>query len=167
MLKNAQQHNEYSEQYYAFSFVHSYTDEPFTSTLPESLFNASRYLVNVIGKTEAPFGISKAKTLYTLAKHGELLGAYKLARYAYEQLEHLRVSDNWIDQIEFAMMTLQTKPFNDKEELLPIDYYSSSTNPLVNTTGSGDICINSGHPFTRSFVTFENLPLVEFQPEVT
>ncbi|GFH10765.1 WD_REPEATS_REGION domain-containing protein, partial [Haematococcus lacustris] len=29
--------------------------------------------------------------------------------------------------------------------------------------GGGDFCINCGAPFIRSFVTFEHLPLVEFE----
>ena len=30
----------------------------------------------------------------------------------------------------------------------------------------GDFCINCGAPFIRSFVTFEHLPLVEFELDV-
>jgi hypothetical protein len=38
--------------------------------------------LNNLGAGEAPHGISKVDTLYTLAKQAQALGAYKLARYA-------------------------------------------------------------------------------------
>lgn len=31
----------------------------------------------------------------------------------------------------------------------------------------GDVCTNCGHPFIRSFLNFEILPLVEFVPDDT
>jgi hypothetical protein len=39
--------------------------------------------LNNLGAGEAPHGISKVDTLYTLAKQAQALGAYKLARYAH------------------------------------------------------------------------------------
>lgn len=55
------------------------------------------------------------------------------------------------------------RPFSDKEDLLPVCWRCSTTNPLLNT--QGDYCINCGAPFIRSFVTFEHLPVVEFELE--
>jgi intraflagellar transport protein 122 len=52
----------------------------------------------------------------------------------------------------------------DVPELLPVCFLSGSTNPLLNHLNTGDIAITSGHPFVRSFVSFEVLPLVEFVP---
>lgn len=164
ILYKMRQHARRSDLYYAYHFVHAYTTDPFTSYLPETLFNAARFIINVVGTEEAPYGISKAHTLFTLGQQAIALEAFKLARFAFEKLQKLVVSPAWMDQIDLAVMTLQTKPFADREDLLPIDYRTSSTNPLVNTTGSGDCCVNSGHPFIRSFATFEILPLVEFQP---
>lgn len=40
-------------------------------------------MLNNLGAGEAPHGISKVDTLYTLAKQAQALGAYKLARYAH------------------------------------------------------------------------------------
>lgn len=163
-LRAAREHSRRCEIYYAYHFVHSFTDDPFTTHSPETLFNAARFILNVVGKDEAPYGISKIRTLYTLGKQAILLQAFKLARHAFDKLQQLKTPAKWLDQVDMAVMTLQTKPFTDKEELLPVDYRSSSVNPLINTTGTGDVCVNSRHPFIRSFVTFENLPLVEFQP---
>ena len=39
---------------------------------------------------------------------------------------------------------------------------SETINPLLNP--QGDRCTACGHPFLRSFVNFEHLPLVRFQP---
>ena len=42
-------------------------------------------------------------------------------------------------------------------------YRCSTTNPLLNSRGNQ--CINCGQPFVHSSVSFEILPLVEFQLE--
>ncbi len=39
------------------------------------------------------------------------------------------------------------RPFSDKEDLLPVCWRCSTTNPLLNT--QGDYCINCGAPFIR------------------
>ena len=39
---------------------------------------------------------------------------------------------------------------------------AETINPLLNA--QGDRCSSCGHPFMRSFVNFEHLPLVRFQP---
>jgi len=41
----------------------------------------------------------------------------------------------------------------------------STTNPLINNTAGGDCCVACGHPFIRSFTSFDHLPLVEFYVE--
>lgn len=163
-----------SEVYYAYAMVYSYTDEPFTTLLPEALFHSARFLVNTLTKAATstksaaslPSGVSLGNIYFTLGHHALQLEAFKLARQAFEKLLQLKLRPEWQRQVELTVMTLQTKPYSDKEELLPVDYRSSTTNPLLNPNGTGDVCINSGHPFVRSFVSFENLPLVEFQPGV-
>ncbi|TYZ58414.1 hypothetical protein PybrP1_004246 [[Pythium] brassicae (nom. inval.)] len=166
-----------SEVYYAYAMVYSYTDEPFTTLLPEALFHSARFLVNTLTKAPAkspasaaslpaslPSGVSLGNIYFTLGHHALQLETFKLARQAFEKLLQLKLRPEWQRQVELTAMTLQTKPYSDKEELLPVDYRSSTTNPLLNPNGTGDVCVNSGHPFVRSFVSFENLPLVEFQP---
>ncbi len=107
-----------------------------------------------------PHGISKVYALFALAKQGKLLGAYKLARTAYTKLLSLRMPASWREQIDLACLTIRTKAYSDKEELLPVCYRCSTSNPLLNA--SGDACVNCAHVFVRSFVSFETLPLVEF-----
>jgi len=154
-----------AELYHAYHYIYQYVDEPFTSMMPESLFNVARFLLNTlaaVGKDRVPYRVSRVYVLYTAAKQGSTLGAYKLARYAFDELQQLRLPPSWTDQIDLSMMTIQSKAFSDKEELLPVCYRCSTTNQLLNTTGTGDKCIDCGHMFVRSFASFDTLPLVQF-----
>lgn len=82
-------HAEYEHKadlYYAYASIHSYVTDPFTSYTPEMLFQTSRFIINSLGTAEVvPAGISKTSTLYTLAKQAMALGAYKLARNAFDR----------------------------------------------------------------------------------
>lgn len=149
-----------AELYYAYHSIYRYTDDPFTSLLPDALFQTAQYLLNNTQSEEAPHGISKVYTLFALAKQGKVLGAFKLARQAYTKLLTLKMPSAWKDQIDLASLTIRTKPYHDKEELLPVCYRCSSSNPLLNS--SGDSCHQCGHPFIRSMCSFETLPLVQF-----
>ena len=92
-----------------------------------------------------------------------------LARY--ERLSVLKVPTTWTNQIDLDVMTLNSKPYSDREELLPVCFRCGTTNPLLNNNsggaegGSNDRCVACGHPFVRSFVSFDQLPLVLFTPE--
>lgn len=61
-------------------------------------------------------------------------------------------------EVDLQSILVRSKPFSDSEDLLPVCYRCSTSNPLLNT--QGDFCINCGAPFIRSFITFEHLPLV-------
>jgi intraflagellar transport protein 122 len=150
-----------AEMYYAYHSIYRYTDEPFTSLLPDALFQTSQFILNNTHTTDVPHGVSKVYTLFALAKQGKMLGAFKLARQAYSKLLSLKMPQGWKDQIDLACLTIRTKPYNDKEELLPVCYRCSTSNPLLNI--NGDYCTNCGHPFMRSFCSFETLPLVKFE----
>ena len=67
------------------------------------------------------------------------------------------------------MLKIQAKPIMDNADHTPVCYRCSSTNPFLNPFTNkytkGDVCINCGHPFVRSFITFDVLPLVEFVPD--
>jgi intraflagellar transport protein 122 len=182
-LAEAMENELLSELYYAYAMIYAFTDEPFTTLLPESLFHAARFLLNKLsargsngrmgggsGNTVVvappPPGISLSNIYFTLGHHALQLESYKLARQAYDKLLQMKLRQDWEPVVECTAMTLQARPYADREELLPVDYRSSTVNPLLNPNSTGDVCINSGHPFVRSFVSFENLPLVEFRPEV-
>ncbi|KAL4226474.1 hypothetical protein ACF0H5_014457 [Mactra antiquata] len=159
MLPKFYDYQRKADMYYAYHSIQRYTDEPFTSHLPEALFNISRYLLHKMNE-DIPHGISKAGTLYALAKQSKNLGAFKLARYAYEKLQNTRVPPRFQEAVDLGSIVIRSKPFLDGEELLPMCYRCSTTNPLLNNGGSQ--CINCKQPFVHSFVSFEVLPLVEF-----
>ncbi|XP_069142693.1 intraflagellar transport protein 122 homolog isoform X2 [Argopecten irradians] len=159
MLNKFHDYQRKADMYYAYHSIQRYTDEPFTSHLPEALFNISRYLLHMM-QANVPHGISKVGTLYALAKQSKNLGAYKLARYAYEKLQSLRVPSRFLETVDLGSIMIRSKPFHDGDDLLPMCYRCSTTNPLLNN--NGDCCINCRQPFIHSFVSFEVLPLVEF-----
>jgi intraflagellar transport protein 122 len=201
-----------ADVYYAYSYIHSYIQEPFTTLLPENVFNCALYLWNILASSalseqsaakmlfhsplteadfeereelkmirgmegkgpgqgnakghllrEVPLGISRVYILYALAKQAQNLGAYKLARMAYDKLQVLRVPPTWQHQIDLSCLAIRSKPYSDQEDLLPVCNWCMTTNTLLRN--NLDSCLNCGHPIIRTFLGFDVLPLVEFQPE--
>mmetsp|Transcript_15563 Transcript_15563/g.27636 ORF Transcript_15563/g.27636 Transcript_15563/m.27636 type:complete len:1297 (+) Transcript_15563:197-4087(+) len=194
--------------YYAYSYIHAYIQEPFTTLLPENVFNCALFLWNVLASSafsaqptssllaqggtdeeaaaasvenrprpdaqsqsgarghllkEVPLGISRVYILYALAKQAQSLGAFKLARMAYDKLQVLRVPPTWQHQIDLSCLAIRSKAYSDQDDLLPVCNWCMTTNPLLRS--NLDCCINCGHPFIRTFLGFDILPLVEFVPE--
>merc|ERR1711916_162753 len=147
-----------AQVYYAYHFIYRYTDEPFTTWVPENLFNMARFILNRIQKS-VPVGISKVYTLYALAKMSKQLGAFKLARVSYDKLQALKIPDSFADEIDVASVTVRSRPYSDKEDLLPICCRCSATNPLLNN--QGDKCVQCCNKFIYSFHSFDNLPMME------
>eukprot|EP00057_Strongylocentrotus_purpuratus_P025672 XP_011680146.1 PREDICTED: intraflagellar transport protein 122 homolog [Strongylocentrotus purpuratus] len=155
MLSKFQEFQAKAEMYYVYHSIQRYTDEPFTSHLPDALFNMSRYLWHAI-LNDIPHGISKVNTLYALAKQSRNLGAFKLARFAFEKLQSLRIPLRFQESIDLGSITIRSKPFHDAEDVLPMCYRCSTTNPLLNNQGNQ--CINCSQPFVHSFASFEVPP---------
>ena len=149
--------------YYAYHTIQRYTDEPFTSYMPEALFNISRYLMHELQQAH-PKGVSKFSVLYALAKQARNLGGYKLARHVLEKIQTLVIPKRFRENVDLATLMVRSKPYYDSEELLTMCYRCSTTNPLTNARG-GNKCNNCCQPFVFSFVSFEILPLVEFHLE--
>ncbi|XP_027496211.1 intraflagellar transport protein 122 homolog isoform X1 [Corapipo altera] len=162
MLQKFHHFQHLAEVYHAYHFIHRYTEEPFSFNSPETLFNISRFLLHSLTK-ETPLGISKVKTLLALAKQSKALGAYKLARHAYEKLQGLHIPARFQKSFELGSLTIRSKPFHDSEELLPLCYRCSTNNPLLNNLGN--VCINCRQPFVFSASSYEVLHLVEFYVE--
>lgn len=159
-----------ADLYFAYATVHAYVTDPFTSHQPETLFQVARFIINSLGNAEViPHGISKASTLYTLARQAMKLGAFKLARHAYDRLGKLQIPARRQGEVELDMLIIQAKPVRDDTDHLPVCYRCSSTNPplnpFTNKFAKGDVCTSCGHPFVRSFINFDVLPLVEFVPD--
>ena len=159
ILESFYEYQRKAEIYYVYHTIQRYMDEPFTSQLPEALFNMGRFLLHCLIK-EAPHGVSRVHALLAVAKQGKALGAYKLARYAYDKLQTLKIPDQFRESIDLGSITIRSKPFQDGQDLLSMCYRCSTTNPLLNN--KGDQCINCSQPFVHSFIGFESLPLVEF-----
>ncbi|KAF5403013.1 Intraflagellar transport protein [Paragonimus heterotremus] len=151
-----------ADVYYVYSHIHRYLHEPFASQMTETYFNMARYLINVL-QTDEINAVSKAAILFTLAKHGRSLGAYKLARLIYERLQNLHLPQKMRQIVEMASLSIRTKPFVDSDDVNVICYRCSTTNPLL--SNSGNRCSNCREPFVYSFISLEQLPLVEFVPE--
>ncbi|XP_027133028.1 intraflagellar transport protein 122 homolog isoform X2 [Larimichthys crocea] len=164
MLKKFERFQHLAELYHVYRSIQRYTDEPFSSHMPETLFNICRFLLNNLTK-EIPPGISKVNTLYALAKQSQKLGAYKLARYSYEKLQELHIPSRFQESIELGSLTIRAKPFHDSEDLIEgmMCYRCSTNNPLLNNQGS--VCINCRQPFIYSASSYEVLPLVQFYLE--
>ena len=56
-----------------------------------------------------------SNTLYALAKQSKNLGAYKLARDAFQKLQALRVPPALQETVDLGCLTICSKPFHDKE----------------------------------------------------
>ncbi|KAJ4933969.1 hypothetical protein JOQ06_006777 [Pogonophryne albipinna] len=164
MLKKFERFQHLAELYHVYRSIQRYTDEPFSSHMPETLFNICRFLLNNLTK-DIPQGISKVNTLYALAKQSRRLGAYKLARYSYEKLQELHIPSRFQESIELGSLTIRSKPFHDSEDLIEgmMCYRCSTNNPLLNNQGS--VCINCRQPFIYSASSYEVLPLVQFYLE--
>ncbi|XP_053172845.1 intraflagellar transport protein 122 homolog isoform X7 [Scomber japonicus] len=164
MLKKFERFQHLAELYHVYRSIQRYTDEPFSSHMPETLFNICRFLLNNLTK-DIPPGISKVNTLYALAKQSGKLGAYKLARYSYEKLQELHIPSRFQESIELGSLTIRSKPFHDSEDLIEgmMCYRCSTNNPLLNNQGS--VCINCRQPFIYSASSYEVLPLVQFYLE--
>uniref|UniRef100_A0A8C6TMT4 Intraflagellar transport protein 122 homolog n=1 Tax=Neogobius melanostomus TaxID=47308 RepID=A0A8C6TMT4_9GOBI len=160
MLRKFDRFQHLAELYHVYRSIQRYTDEPFSSHMPETLFNICRFLLNNLTK-EIPPGISKVNTLYALAKQSRRLGAYKLARYSYEKLQELHIPSRFQDSVEVGSLTIRSKPFHDSEGMMC--YRCSTNNPLLNNQGS--VCINCRQPFIYSASSYEVLPLVQFYLE--
>ncbi|NXT32049.1 IF122 protein, partial [Pelecanoides urinatrix] len=162
MLQKFHHFQHLAEVYHVYHSIQRYTEEPFSFQLPETLFNISRFLLHSLTK-ETPLGISKVNTLFALAKQSKALGAYKLARHAYDKLQGLQIPARFQKSIELGSLTIRSKPFHDSEELVPLCYRCSTNNPLLNNLGN--VCINCRQPFVFSASSYEVLHLVEFYLE--
>ncbi|MCO5559215.1 hypothetical protein L7F22_012810 [Adiantum nelumboides] len=130
----------------------------------ETLFNITVFLLGRITK-KPPFGISLVNILVTLAKHGEELGCYKAARSAYTRLQGLRVPASWMDKLDVAALTVRARAAVSDESSprleCPCCYCCGSPLPVVSPSWK-DECSLCLQPVIRSFVSFEQLPIVEF-----
>lgn len=152
-----------AEVYYTYRHIHEYSNAAFTMTFATTLFNMGRFLLMALANEEAPHGVRLVSVLQCISKQAEDMGAFKLARHAYDLLHTMRVPRGFQDELDRATIRIRPKPFKDEEGLLPFCYRCGCVNPLLNR--EGDVCVNCGDRFIRSILTFEPLPLVRFHLE--
>ena len=128
------------------------------------VFNAACYLLNIMGKMN-PLNISKVYLYYTVGKLGSQQEAYWTARNAFEKLQGMKIPVEWQTAIDLEALKIKAKPFTDKEGISPVCNRCMNANHLV--TYNDDRCTFCGHPFIRSFISFDTMPLVEFMPNQT
>lgn len=82
-------------------------------------------------------------TLFTLAKQSKALGAYKLARHAYDKLQGLQIPARFQKSIELGSLTIRSKPFHDCEVRAQLSqaggFLSSWTSPDAFFPGLGSV----------------------------
>ena len=106
-LERFHEFKDHAEIYYAYDFIYRAMDEPFGRRYKSTLLNIGQFLLAKFAmREEMPLGVSLAYVLNTLAKHGEAMGAYKLARFAYSKLQGLRMPVAWQTQVDLASGSL-------------------------------------------------------------
>lgn len=172
-------HSALADLYAAYHHAHAHATQPFTAQAPHTLLQAASFVLHRLGDVSlspAPPGISRAHALYVLATQAEKLGAQATARRAYDALASLHLPHAWRGAVGLRRLELRAiANATDPPELLPLCYRCGRRNSLLPSpdgeaiaaaaASSGDGCHGCGHPFVRSMLTFEVLPLVEFAPD--
>lgn len=139
-------------------------ESPFFTSSDSALYtilHACRFLISKLSHLKLPF-INLSYVYYSLAKVSRLLEGYKTARSCYEKLAQLKVQNKWAEEIDLGSLLVRSKPYSDKQTILPICNRCLMENPVISEK---DSCFSCKHPFVMSFVSFEVLPLVEFRVE--
>lgn len=63
-------------------------------------------------------------TLYALAKQSKALGAYKVARHAFEKLQGLKIPAQFQESMELSSLTVRSKPYHDSEVCMCVSFLS-------------------------------------------
>ncbi|ESL10984.1 hypothetical protein TRSC58_01275 [Trypanosoma rangeli SC58] len=145
--------------YYAYHFVYTYSMQPFPYN-EVALFNLSKYVVSMLSGAVVPLNVGKGEVLYTLARVANQLNMTPISRVALEQLQSVVLSIKVTEQVDVDSLLIRGKVYTGKEELQDVCFRCRQTVPQL--TNPGDRCPNCAHPFVRSFVNFNALPLVEF-----
>jgi hypothetical protein len=72
MLARFREHQRKASIYYAYHTIQRYTDEPFTSYMPEALFNISRYLLHELVKDHPKVTGDKLSACWFVVAGGHL-----------------------------------------------------------------------------------------------
>lgn len=70
------------------------------------------------------FNCKIRNALYALAKQSKNLGAFKLARYAFDKLQALKIPARFQEAIDLGSITIRSKPFHDNEVRITVLVYA-------------------------------------------
>lgn len=155
--------------YHAFAAVFEFTTQPFSYKSADCIFHAASVLVNTLffggkrGNATPPPGITASNVFFAIIKVADGLGAHKAMRAVLDKMKLLRFPANWRSRVELAAIMALGRPFTDPDELCPRCARCGTPNSIIRD--GGDACLACKQPFYRSYVGFEPLPVVEFQPE--
>lgn len=152
-----ERNNDLAMMYHAYIQIHKYIVDPFTFSLPESLMNASIFLITK-SNSNMPRGISRFYILYALAKMSRTLGYMKLSQWAFERLMALKIPLEWEDRIELGNLLARGR--SGLEWSNPCFL----CNAPVQFNQKFDGCIHCLNPTIRSLHSFDPLPLIKFEP---
>ena len=157
--------HELSELYYAYAHIFQYVEDPFTVSLPAALLNCAKFLVQKLYERQAPPGISKSYIYYCFAKISSQLGCFKTSKYAYEKLSSMRLPSQWQETVEISSMLIKSKTNEDSKDYEMVCGQCNFRNVPFSVKNTA--CVNCIEPFVLSFYSFDNLPLVRFEPAPT
>ncbi|GBF97536.1 hypothetical protein Rsub_10459 [Raphidocelis subcapitata] len=155
-----------AELYAAYEVVHERAVRPFRTADDGTLFGAARFLCARLlprGAPPPPPGVRLSTALLALARGDLTLGAFKTARLAYARLQALALPPEARADAELQSVMVRARPFADAEELLPVCFRCGATNAVV--PQQEDACASCGAAFHYSPLTWQPLPLVEFEVE--
>ncbi|CCW67047.1 unnamed protein product [Phytomonas sp. Hart1] len=148
-----------ADMYYVYANIYTHMVQPFPYN-EIRLYRMSRYLLAMASEGVIPMNIGKAEILCTLARTACRLDMVRTARAVFEKLHSVILAPPILEQVSIETLLARCKRYADRDELLDTCYRCKHVVPQL--TDPGDRCPNCYHPFVRSFVNFEVLPLVEF-----
>lgn len=86
--------------------------------------------------------------LYAIARQAQALSAFKLARFALDRLNGLLIPAAWRDAVELSILRVQSKPFSDRDDLVPVCYRCGAANPMLTVTPNALACPPAPRPRT-------------------
>jgi intraflagellar transport protein 122 len=167
------QNQSLAEIYNAYGNIYKYLNEPFTTHLPETIFNMCVYLLYKLSSQGehhgVPDGISFSSIIFVLAKQAMQLSAYKTARIGYDRLRTMLIIPNvWREEVERLFLILKGRPPTDDKTMLRICYNCGNTrgpSDVFLRKDGGYSCVSCGEVQIPSFYSFEPLGIVSVDPK--
>eukprot|EP00892_Ulva_mutabilis_P005266 jgi/Ulvmu1/3110/UM015_0150.1 len=149
-----------SELYYAYEIVHRAVSTPVGSETPRVVLNAACFLCTRLIHGSPPEGILLSHVVYILAQAASTQGNWKLARTAHLKLQALKIPRSWQARSDIESVNIRAHPLTNSDQHAQQCWRCAAAIPLLS---ANDACPTCGSAIIRSFVTFEPLPVIEFE----